>query len=215
MALAGGNLCAMKSTVLPGLHYAGVWQPDRRIDFNGFLWARDGGGVLIDPMPMTAEQREFAAGTGSIDWILLTNFDHLRAAPELASHFGAKVAAPAGERERFGDAQSAVDHWFSSRDDLPGDLGRSIDVALLRGGKSAVEAAFVIEPLKAVVFGDLVRSHESGTLRLLPEPKLADRAQALADVSGLPGGLEAVLLGDGDCLFRGAQAALDELTASA
>lgn len=204
----------MKSTALADVYYAGAYQPERRIDFNGFLWARAGGGVLIDPMPLTPEQAEFAAGTGPIDWILLTNFDHLRAAPELAAHCGAKIVAPAGERERFGDRAALVDHWFERREDLPGDLAATIDVHLLRGGKSPVEAAFVLEPLRAVVFGDLVRSHESGVLRLLPEPKLADRARALADVAALPGPFAAVLLGDGDSLFNGAQDALDALLAT-
>ena len=204
----------MKSTVLEGLYYSGEYQPDRRIDFNGFLWAREGGGVLIDPMPLSEPQAEFAAGTGSIDWILLTNFDHLRAAPELARRFGAKVVAPAAERGRFGEAASQVDHWFESRADLPGGLAEVVDVHLLHGGKSEVEAAFVLEPLRAVVFGDLVRSHESGRLRLLPEPKLSDAARALEDVRALPGPFEAVLLGDGDSLFLNAQGALDALTSA-
>ncbi|QDU65583.1 MBL fold metallo-hydrolase [Engelhardtia mirabilis] len=205
----------MKSTVLPDLYYSGVYQPDRRIDFNGFLWARSGGGVLIDPMSLDESQLAFAQGTGSIDWILLTGFDHLRAAPELAQRFGAQIAAPAGERGRFGEAADKVSHWFEGRDGLPGDLGQVIDVHLLHGGKSEVEAAFVLEPLRAVVFGDLVRSHESGRLRLLPEPKLSDGARALREVAQLPGPFDAVLLGDGDSLFRGAQAALEELTAAA
>ena len=60
-----------------------------------------------------------------------------------------------------------------------------------------------------------MRSHVSGRLMLLPEAKTTDRPQLTADVKALAGpGVDAVLLGDGDSLFRGAAEAWDELQAS-
>ena len=201
----------MKSTRLPGVFYSAVYQPDRRIDFNGFLWVREGGNVLIDPMPLDDEQLAFVREAGGADWILVTNADHLRAAPELAESLGAKIAAAEAERPRFGEHEGRIAHWFTDRESLPAGLGADVDVRWLRGGKSAAEPAFVLEPLGALVCGDLLRSHESGRLRLLPDPKLSDAAQAAADVRALGTDFDAVLLGDGDCLFTGARAALTEL----
>ena len=63
----------------------------------------------------------------------------------------------------------------------------------LGGGKSEAEPAFVIEPMRAAIFGDLVRSHESGRLRLLPDPKLSDRERAIADVRALGVDFDVVL----------------------
>lgn len=204
----------MKSTKLAGLFYSGRYQPDRRIDFNGFLWKRAGGNVLIDPMPLDEGEQAFLREQGGASWILVTNADHLRAAPELAQALGARIAAPEGERARLGDQAARVDHWFDGRDSLPDGLGSEIDVRYLGGGKSEREAQLVIEPLRALVCSDLIRSHESGVLRLLPEPKLSDAARAAADVRALGTDFDAVLLGDGDCLFHGARAALEELHAS-
>lgn len=204
----------MKSTRLPGLHYSAVYQPDRRIDFNGFFWECEGGNLLIDPMPLPPDQLAYVLERGGARWILVTNADHLRAAPELADELGAEIVAPEAEHERFGARSGCVKHWFEDRATLPGDLGRAIDVRWLGGGKSEREPAFVLEPLGAILFGDLVRSHESGRLRLLPEPKLSDPGRAAADVRALGADYRAVLLGDGDCIFLGAREALEELQSS-
>jgi len=202
----------MKTTRLPGVRYWGQYQPDRHIDFNGFHWSSPAGGVLIDPMPIdddgVAELRE----AGGVAWILVTNKEHLRAAPELKATFGAALLAPAEERERLGEDAAHVDGWFSTTQDLPAELQPHVDVIPLRGGKSPMEPAFYLKPLQALYFADLVRSHVSGELRLLPDPKIQDRAQVLVslrEVAALP--VQAVLLGDGDGLYRGADEALNEL----
>lgn len=203
----------MKSTTLESVHTWSVWQADKRIDFNGFLWTRPTGGLLVDPMPLTDDQRAFLDERGRAQRILLTNADHLRAAGELKGALGAEVLAPAADRERFGEQASLVDVWFE--DALPGELGELTQLAPLRGGKGPLEPAVYLREERAWLFGDLVRSHVSGRLMLLPEAKTSDRAQLIADVRALAGPpVEAVLLGDGDSLFRGAQAAWDELQAA-
>ncbi|MHC4375632.1 MAG: hypothetical protein ACYS26_03435, partial [Planctomycetota bacterium] len=54
-----------------------------------------------------------------------------------------------------------------------------------------------------------VRSHVSGELRLLPDPKVSDRAAAAADLAPLLARTwRADLLGDGDSLFRDADGAV-------
>lgn len=190
----------MKSTVLEGLYIWSVWQPDRRIDFNGFYWSRPDGGLLIDPMEMLDDQLAFCRAQGGARWILVTNADHLRAAPLLREALGAELWAPAEERARLGDAP--VDGWFERTSDLPEPLRPDVDVLTIRGGKSPVETALFLRPLRALVFGDVVRSHECGRMRLLPDEKLADRARVLSDLAPLAElSIDAVLLGDGDSFF--------------
>jgi len=206
----------MKTTRLEGVRYWGEYQPDRHIDFNGFHWQSPAGGVLIDPMPLDEAQLEELRSLGGAAWIVVTNREHLRAAPQLREALGARVLAPAEERERLCDDACHIDGWFSSTADLPPELGACLQVVPLHGGKSPMEPALYLAPLQALYFADLVRSHASGALRLLPDEKIRDRAAVLTslrEVADLP--VEAVLLGDGDGLYRGADEALRELLAVA
>lgn len=204
----------MKSTRFDSLYYWGVWQADRRIDFNGFFWTRPEGNVLIDPMPLDADGLAFVTEHGAVATILLSGWDHVRAAAALKETFGCSVLAPAEEKPRFGDAAGLVDTWFKSASDLGNGLERDLQVFGLRGGKSPVEAAFYLKPLQALFFGDIVRSHASGKLMLLPEAKLSDRAAAIAGLGPLREvALRAVLLGDGDPIFSGAEEAFREFCA--
>ena len=66
------------------------------------------------------------------------------------------------------------------------------------------------------ITGDLIRAHEGGRLRLLPDAKLANKKRALESVKRIAamGPFDAVLPGDGWPVFRDAQTVLDELVAS-
>jgi len=201
----------IKRTACAGIFTWSAFQAERGIDFNGFLWVRPEGNVLIDPMELDQEGLADVHAKGGAAWILLTNYDHLRAAPRLADVLAAKILAPAGERERFGQDAGLVHGWFSTSADLPVDLQEEIDVIELRGGKSPIEAALFLKEPGALVFGDLVRSHVSGRLMLLPDPKLTDRAMALESLAALRSLTPAaVLLGDGDSFFFRAAEAFSE-----
>ncbi len=202
----------MKITKLEGLHVWHEFQADRGIDFNGYFWKSSAGGVLIDPMPLTKDEIQKIQDAGGVRWILVTNAEHLRAAPALKDVFGASVLAPSQEMGRLGEGAAHIDAWFEGQSDLPGDLGECLAVYPLRGGKSPVEPALYLKPLQALYFADVVRSHVSGALRLLPDEKLADPklvAESLRALADLP--LEAVLLGDGDSIYNGAREAFGTL----
>src|SRR3954462_13246917 len=80
------------------------------IDFNGFLWVREGGNVLIDPLPMTAHDGAHFERLGGARSIVLPNSARVRAAAVLP---GAQVAAPAAEREGF---PLRADRWLKDGD---------------------------------------------------------------------------------------------------
>ena len=179
------------------------------IDFNSFVWTRAAGGnVVIDPLPMTPHDREHLKKLGGAAWIVVTNSDHLRGARALADEFGAKVAAPAQERERF---PIAVDAWLSEREPL-----FDWRVYELDGGKTPGELALLIDHT-TLVTGDLVRAHRPGALMMLrPEQGLRDDAAAresIARLAALPH-LEAVLVGDGWPLFGDCHEALRAISDS-
>ncbi|MEO0481272.1 MAG: MBL fold metallo-hydrolase [Planctomycetota bacterium] len=192
----------MKSTRVPSLFHWNVYQPERRIDFNSFFWASESGGVLIDPMPASAATEEFVLAQGGATSVVLTNADHLRATERWKELTGARVFAPRAESSALSKHEGLVDDWFEQDGQLPAPIGASIQAFPLRGGKSPGEVALYIPSLRALVFGDAVRSHDSGAFRLLPDGKITDRAQLARDVRGLRDlNAEVYLLGDGDSFF--------------
>lgn len=180
------------------------------MDFNGFLWARAAGNVLVDPLPLEPHDERHLAELGGAAWIVLTNSDHVRGAREIAGRTGARLLGPAAEKELF---PVACERWLEDGDEpFPG-----LRVRELEGSKTPGELALVLED-GAAIFGDLVRAHRADALMLLPEPKLRDARRAVASLRrfrGLHPGIEHVLVGDGWCAFRHGGALLDELLAAA
>jgi glyoxylase-like metal-dependent hydrolase (beta-lactamase superfamily II) len=180
------------------------------IDFNGFAWTRgegNGGNVLIDPVSMTPHDRAHLEELGGASWIVVTNSDHVRATVELAKDLGAKIAGPAAERETF---PLRCDKWLAEGDEpFPG-----LRVIELLGSKTPGELALVLEE-STLFCGDLVRSHRANALMMLLETQgLKDRAKAVESIARLARleHIEAVLVGDGWCVFRDGRKYLEELT---
>jgi len=192
----------------PDLFGWSVFDESRNLDFHAVLWVRDGGNVAIDPLPLSSHDRAHLAALGGVSLVVVTNSDHVRAAAALAKECGARLAGPAAERASF---PLACDLWLADGDaPAPGLVALALD-----GSKTPGELALVLDGT-TLVTGDLVRAHEGGRLATLPAAKLRDAAQAAASVrrlAALPG-IDAVLVGDGWPIFRGAGAALRELAAT-
>ena len=169
---------------------------------------RPEGNVAFDPLPLSPHDLEHLEALGGVRWVALTNSDHLRGTQALVERFGARVAAPRGERGRF---EIEVARWLGEGEALvPG-----LVAAELGGSKTPGELAYVLEDT-TLITGDLVRAHRGGRLNLLPEPKLSDPAAArrsVARLAALPR-IDAVLVGDGWPVFREGRARLAELVAS-
>ncbi len=198
----------MKALQRPDLFGWSAFDQARNVDFNGVAWAAPGGTVLVDPMPMGSHDLAHLVSLGPVAWVVITNSDHVRATAELVALTGARVAGPAAEQ----DALAGVcDHWLADGDELvPG-----LTALALEGSKTPGELALQIGD-HTLVTGDLVRAHRAGSLMVLPDAKLTDRAAAAASVrrlADLPG-TEAVLVGDGWPVFRRGRARLQELAAS-
>ena len=174
------------------------------IDFNAYCWTRPDGNVLIDPLPMSTHDREHLDRLGGAAWIVLTNSAHVRGAPELAAALGAKVAGPVGEKQTF---PIPVDRWLAGGD----DLGPGATVHALEGSKTPGELLILLGD--TLVSGDLIRCHRAGALMLLlPEQGLKDRGAALASIARLPlASIDAVLVGDGFCVYRDGRRYLEQL----
>jgi glyoxylase-like metal-dependent hydrolase (beta-lactamase superfamily II) len=196
----------MKRLHRPDLFTWSAYDEAQGVDFNGFLWRRAQGNVLVDPVPLAAPDERHLAALGGARWIVLTNSLHVRAAPELAARTGARLLGPAGEREGF---PVACERWLADGDEPFAGLV----VRALEGSKTRGELALVLEETTAI-FGDLVRAHEAGSLILLRREKLKDPVAALESVRRLRAahpGIANVLVGDGWCAFGNGGELLDEL----
>ncbi len=202
----------MKSLHRPDLFGWSAFDEARNVDFHGTLWARAEGNVVFDPMPLSAHDTKHVESLGGVAWILLTNADHVRAARETAQRFGARIAAPLAEREFAELGALDVAEWLEpDRVATPG-----VQCIAMRGSKTPGELAFLLPPGDTVVCGDLVRGQRAGSLNLLPDAKLTDKAAAIASVRALASLPElcAVLVGDGCPVFRDGRARLEELVAA-
>jgi len=180
----------------------------RNIDFHGYLWARPGGNLLVDPVPLSEHDHAHLRDLGGAAMVLITNSDHVRDAERIAADFGAELYGPAREREGF---PIDCDHWLKEGDQVV----MGMTVLEMRGSKTPGELALLVDG-NTLFTGDLVRCHVGGTLTLLPDPKLTDRQAAIASVKRLLDydGIEAVLVGDGWPVFRDGHARLRELVAT-
>ena len=198
----------MKRLHRPDLFGWSAFDESRDLDFHSVLWRRADGNVAIDPLPLSAHDRKHLADLGGVALVVVTNSDHTRAAEPLAKECGARLAGPAAERARF---PLACDLWLADGDEpVPGLVAIALD-----GSKTPGELALVLDRT-TLVTGDLVRAHEGGRLTTLPAAKLRDPARAAASVRRLAAlrDVDAVLVGDGWPIFRGAGVALRELAES-
>lgn len=180
----------------------------RDIDFHSLAWVGAGdGAILVDPLPLSAHDRAHLEGLCKrVRAVVVTNSDHLRSAREIAALYKAPLLGPAAEQ-----AALPCDGWLADGDEIaPG-----LTAIALEGSKTPGELALLLEET-TLITGDLIRAHAGGRLHLLPDPKLEDKAKAIASVQRLAElpQIDAVIVGDGWPIFRGGKAALEELLAS-
>ena len=60
---------------------------ERNLDFHSVLWVRDGGNVLIDPLPMSEHDHSHLQSLGGVGFIVITNSDHCRDAEHIADSY--------------------------------------------------------------------------------------------------------------------------------
>ncbi|MBV8489195.1 MAG: cupin domain-containing protein, partial [Candidatus Eremiobacteraeota bacterium] len=182
-----------------------AWQSDRGMNFNSYLFEREGGCVSVDPLPLDETSLAAIADLGGIRTIVLTNRDHERGAAALRERFGARVLAAQTEASLFA---IPIDATFGDGDEV---FAGAVAVALPHG-KTPGEIALHLPAARAAVIGDALLGAPAGALSLLPAEKLHDKERfvlALRKLWGLQ--LQTLLLADGQPMFAGADAAIGQL----
>lgn len=194
----------MQPLAIEGAAMWSAWQPDRKMYFNSFFLQRQEGNIVVDPLTPTDDDLAFMRERGGVAWVVITNRDHERAARSLASTFGAKVAAGEGDA---GLLSGPVDRKLSHGE----KLADGIVVIALAGGKSPGEIALSLPRLKTAIVGDALWGDPAGSLRLPPDEKLSDPPTAVLSLRQIWAlRLNVLLVGDGACIFGGADAIIGE-----
>lgn len=198
----------MKELHRPDLFTWSRYDEPLHVDFNGVLWCRPSGNVLIDPPPLPDHDARHLEQLGGVDSIVLTTSDHVRGAWEISTRTGAHLLGPAGERGSF---PLRCEGWLSDADEpFPGLVVRELD-----GSKTDGELALVLHDT-TVIFGDAVRAHRAGALMLLRRDKVRDPTRLIESVRrvrALHPRITDVLVGDGWPAFNVGGALLDALLA--
>ncbi len=198
----------MKSLHKSNLYCWSQFDEARNIDFHSYLWIREKGNIVFDPLPLSGHDKDHLSALGKVSHIIISNSDHVRNSQNLADETGAVIWGPEAEKDNF---PMECSRWLGASLDLL----EGLDVYCLNGSKTAGELAFVIEG-ETLITGDLIRAHSGGTLCLLPESKLQNLDDAIESVKKLADikGIKAILTGDGWPIFRDGDTVMGELVAS-
>jgi glyoxylase-like metal-dependent hydrolase (beta-lactamase superfamily II) len=199
----------MKRLLVENFFSWSVFSEERQIDFNGHLWVREGGNVVIDPVAISEADLAQLKGLGGASLIVVTNRDHARMTEFLREETGAQVVAHGDDAGSF---PFPVDRTVAEGEEIvPG-----MEVVHLRYGKSPGEFALVWPSLGAAFVSDLVWGGPSGAFSFLPDEKLADPARAALELRKLlvyPQ-VTTILVGDGQSIFGNAREKLLECLAA-
>jgi len=194
----------MKQLIFPDIYSWSIFSEARQIDFNGHLWVRPEGNVLIDPVPMIESDRNQLKQLGGATLIVITNRDHEREAQAFLELTGAKVVVHEADASAL---TCPVDRAVTDSEQIV----QGLKAIHLRYGKSPGEIALHFTEKRAVLAGDLVVGAPMGSFSLLMDEKLADPPRAALELRKLLRlDLDAILVGDGHSIFQDAHQRLVE-----
>lgn len=180
------------------------YSEEKGMNFNGYLIGTGKECVVIDPPPMTIDDKQDLSING-VKGVILTNRDHTREAMECRLLLNTRIWAPEADAPEMGSI--TVDHTYKDGDLLPAGL----KVVSLSNGKSPGESALYLNQHGGVfILGDALIGQPDGSLRLLPPDRYADVKKAKEGLRRLLDyDFEVVLVGDGKPILTGGKKAVE------
>jgi len=87
--------------LLPGIWQWSWFSDEKRLDFNGLFLTVGEHRIVIDPPPMTAEASTLIRRQGALDYIIVTNRDHLREAVAYQAEFRCQLQIPEADASQM------------------------------------------------------------------------------------------------------------------
>jgi glyoxylase-like metal-dependent hydrolase (beta-lactamase superfamily II) len=192
--------------VLPGIWQWSWFSDEKQLDFNGLFLVIGEHKILVDPPPMTAEARAVVRRHEPIDYIIVTNRDHIRESAVYQAELRCQLQVPEADA-----AQMDVKPTKTYKDGelLPGGMW----AIQLKDQKSPGESALFIERGQGVlIVGDALIGKPPGSVRLLPAEKYVDVSKAKDGLSRLlKYNFDSLLVGDGASILVGGKRQVEQL----
>lgn len=190
--------------LLPGIRQWSWFSEEKQLDFNGLFLTVGEHRVLVDPPPMADGDAHEVERGGPIDYIVVTNRDHVREAVACQRRFKSQLYVPEADAPQMDVRPTRT---FTDGELLPGGMW----VVHLKDQKSPGECALYLQQGKGVlILGDALIGKPPGSLSLLPREKYADPEKAREGLRRLlKYTFDSVLVGDGASVLTGAKAAVE------
>ena len=189
--------------------FAGVetwswFSEEKQLAFNGYLIGSGKEQVVIDPPPMTIDDKQDLSING-VKAVILTNRDHVREAMDLRSLLNTKIWVPEADAPEMGSI--TIDRTYRDGEILPANL----KAIAIPHGKSPGETAFYLDQSGGIlILGDALIGKPKGALSLFPPDKYADIRKAKEGLKRLLDySFEVVLVGDGQSVLTGGKKAVE------
>ena len=186
--------------ILPGVWQWSWFSDEKQLDFNGLLLTVGEHKILVDPPPMTGEASAIVRRHEPIDYILITNRDHLREASTYRIEFNCQLYVPEADAASMGTNATKM---YKDGELLPGGIW----AVHLKDQKSPGESALFIERGQGIlIVGDALIGQPPGAVRLLPSEKYVDVEKAKEGLCRLlKYNFDSLLVGDGVSILAGAK----------
>ena len=192
--------------LLPGIWQWSCFSDEKQLDFNGLFLTVGEHRIVIDPPPMTAEASTLIRRQGALDYIIVTNRDHLREAVAYQAEFRCQLQIPEADASQMDVKPTKT---YKDGELLPGGIW----AIQLKDQKSPGESALYIQQGKGVlIVGDALIGKPAGVLSLLPSERYADVAKAKEGLRRLlKYNFDSILVGDGASIVFGAKQAVEQV----
>ena len=194
--------------IVPGI-LTWPWYSERfGYDFNGYLVRRPDGNLCIDPVEPGDDVLAELAREG-VARILLTNRNHFRAAARVAETTGARVAVHAADAAFVREKGVRVDDELT-----PGGRVGPFTIVPV-AGKSPGEVALHWPEKRLLMVGDACVGNPPGRLGRLPDAVMDQPLELRHSLRRVAAEIDfdIILVGDGECILKGARAVLQRLVA--
>ena len=192
--------------ILPGIWQWSWFSDEKQLNFNGLFLTIGEHKILVDPPPMTAEARAMIRRHEPIDYIIVTNRDHVRESVTYQLELRCQLQVPEADA-----AQMDLKPTKTYRDGalLPGGMW----VINLQDQKSPGESALFIQQGQGIlIVGDALIGKPAGNVSMLPAEKYASLEKAREGLRRLlKYEFDSLLVGDGSSILNGGKQEVERL----
>lgn len=196
--------------LLPGIWQWSWFSDEKQLDFNGLFLVVGEHKIVVDPPPMTDEARSFIRRNGPVDYLVVTNRDHVREAAACQAEFECRLFVPEADAAHI---DLTPTNTYKDGELLPGGVW----VIQLKDQKSPGESALFIQQGRGLlIVGDALIGKPAGNVSLLPAEKYADAGKAKEGLRRLlKYEFDSLLVGDGASIMTGGKAAVERVLGGA